>query len=168
MEVRKPLSPRQSRALQFIRDYIQLHGRSPSMAEVATHLEISPPAAHQLIVRLEQLGYIRKEAGVPRSLTPVNLDFDLERQSKGMVLLAFRNGPIEDLHAGSPCPKCAGKHEYSKITEEEMKLMMKTAVNRVFSLLKLRRENTDEYERLLRWAELQTKNWDAPELTLDF
>jgi hypothetical protein len=29
--------------------------------------------------------------------------FNLAREAKAIVVLAFRNGPIEDLHAGKPC-----------------------------------------------------------------
>ena len=34
---------------------------------------------------------------------------DLVREAKAIVAPAFRNGPIEDLHAGKPCTACEGK-----------------------------------------------------------
>ena len=33
----------------------------------------------------------------------MTLDPDLAEEAKALVALAFRNGPIEDLHAGKPC-----------------------------------------------------------------
>jgi hypothetical protein len=52
---------------------------------------------------------------------------DLVREAKAIVVLAFRNGPIEDLHAGKPCPACEGKAGYSRISDAEMKVIMKNA-----------------------------------------
>jgi hypothetical protein len=52
----------------------------------------------------------------------------LARETKAIVALAFRNGPIEDIHAGKLCPTCAGKPEYMHITQNEMKRIMQTAV----------------------------------------
>jgi len=54
---------------------------------------------------------------------------DLIREAKAIVVLAFRNGPIEDMHAGKTCPTCNGKAGYSRISDDEMKLIMKNAVN---------------------------------------
>ena len=58
---------------------------------------------------------------------------DLVREAKAIVALAFRNGPIEDLHAGKPCTACEGKAGYSRISDAEMKVIMKNAVNRIYS-----------------------------------
>ena len=44
----------------------------------------------------------------------------LAREAKAIVALAFRNGPIEDLHAGKPCSTCFGRTEYWHVTDEEM------------------------------------------------
>ena len=63
---------------------------------------------------------------------------DLVREAKAIVALAFRNGPIEDLHAGKPCTACEGKAGYSRISDAEMKVIMKNAVNRIYSLLLLK------------------------------
>ena len=55
----------------------------------------------------------------------MNLDHDLAMEAKAIVALAFRNGPIEDLHAGKPCAVCSGKPEVSHISDHEMKVLMK-------------------------------------------
>ena|ERR1700722_3736009 len=70
---------------------------------------------------------------------------DLIREAKAIVVLAFRNGPIEDLHTGNACPTCNGKTGYSRISDDEMKLIMKNAVNRVYSLLRLKVDDPDTY-----------------------
>jgi hypothetical protein len=49
----------------------------------------------------------------------MELDPDLAAEAKALVALAFRNGPIEDLHAGKPCPVCSGKSELSHISDDE-------------------------------------------------
>ena len=43
------------------------------------------------------------------------------REAKAIVALAFRNGPIENIHAGRPCPTCSGQAGYSRISDAEMK-----------------------------------------------
>jgi hypothetical protein len=58
----------------------------------------------------------------------MTLDPDLAVEAKALVALAFRNGPIEDLHAGKPCKVCSGNQEISHISDEEMKMIMKSAV----------------------------------------
>ncbi len=69
---------------------------------------------------------------------------DLIREAKAIVVLAFRNGPIEDVHAGKTCPTCNGKTGYSRISDDEMKLIMKNAVNRVYWLLRLKADDPHE------------------------
>jgi hypothetical protein len=59
----------------------------------------------------------------------MTLDPNLAMEAKALVALAFRNGPIEDLHAGRPCPACSGQPGISHITDEEMKGLMKSAVD---------------------------------------
>jgi hypothetical protein len=35
----------------------------------------------------------------------MTLEPELAQEAKALVVLAFRNGPSEDMHAGSPCPQ---------------------------------------------------------------
>ena len=88
---------------------------------------------------------------------------DLVREAKGIVALAFRNGPIEDLHAGQRCPTCDGNAEYSHITDAEMTVIMKNAVHHVYRLLKLKASDTAEYERQIAFGARYTANWGDPE-----
>lgn len=55
----------------------------------------------------------------------------MAREAKAIVALAFRNGPIEHVHAGRTCPTSTGHEGYSRITDDEMKAIMKNAVDRV-------------------------------------
>jgi Zn ribbon nucleic-acid-binding protein len=89
---------------------------------------------------------------------------EIAREAKAIVALAFRNGPIEQFHAGKPCPTCAGHDGFSRITEEQMALIMKNAVDHVYHLLLLKEEDPVEYERQVRFGEQYTANWDEPEI----
>ena len=89
---------------------------------------------------------------------------EIAREAKAIVALAFRNGPIEDLHAGRPCPMCAGQDGFSRITDDEMKLLMKHAVDHVYHLLLLREEDPVEYETKIQFGERYTAKWDEPQI----
>jgi hypothetical protein len=93
----------------------------------------------------------------------VEFDAELVREAKAIVALAFRNGPIEDLHAGMDCPRCSGEEGYSRITDAEMKTIMKKAVSQVFRLLWLRDNQPEEYQRQIRSGSAYTERWDDPE-----
>ena len=86
----------------------------------------------------------------------------LAREAKAIVALAFRNGPIEDIHTGPSCPTCTGQPGYSRITETEMKLIMKNAVDHVYALLLLKNEKPEEYESQIQLGQRYTAAWDEP------
>ena len=90
------------------------------------------------------------------------LDAELAKEAKAIVVLAFRNGPIEDVHAGKVCPVCNGSSEYSRITEVEMKAMMKSAVNAVYKLLWNRDHDSEAYRRSIEYGVRFTSRWDDP------
>jgi len=91
------------------------------------------------------------------------LDAELAKEAKAIVALAFRNGPIEDAHAGKVCPVCNGSSEYSRITEDEMKAMMKSAVNAVYKLLWNRSHDLEAYHKSIEYGVRFTSRWDDPE-----
>jgi hypothetical protein len=76
---------------------------------------------------------------------------------------AFRNGPIEDLHAGKPCPTCEGNADYSRISDAEMRVIMKNAVNQFYKLLRLKVEDPDPHAWEIVLGERYTAKWDEPE-----
>jgi hypothetical protein len=86
----------------------------------------------------------------------------LAREANAIVSLAFRNGPIEDVHAGKLCPTCEGQSGISRITDAEMKMIMKNAVDQVYALLCLKNENPAAYEKAIRFGELYTAKWNEP------
>src|ERR1051326_5909213 len=87
----------------------------------------------------------------------------IAREAKAIVALAFRNGPIEQVHAGQRCPTCAGRPGFSRITDDEMKAIMQNA-DRVYALLALKTEDPAEYERQIRFGDRYTAMWDDPKI----
>jgi hypothetical protein len=51
------------------------------------------------------------------------------------------------VHAGKTCPACSAAPEYSRITQDEMKAIMKSAVDHMYALLRLKDRDPDGYER---------------------
>ena len=94
----------------------------------------------------------------------ITLDPELVTEAKALVALAFRNGPIETLHAGKLCPTCSGSTEISHITDEQMKHLMKSAVNALYRLLWLREHDPRSYDEQLALGRRYTLHWDDPEL----
>jgi hypothetical protein len=97
---------------------------------------------------------------MPKRTMPSNPE--LAAEAKCIVALAFRNGPIEGVHAGKECPTCTGKSEYSHITQAEMKNIMKQAVDTVYKLLWLKQNDPEEYEATLKFGNRYTPFWDEP------
>jgi hypothetical protein len=94
----------------------------------------------------------------------ITLDPEIASEAKALVALAFRNGPIESLHAGRPCPTCSSTAGISHITDEEMKDLMKSAVSGLYRLLWLREYDPPSYEDQLALGRRYTLHWDDPEL----
>ncbi len=66
--------------------------------------------------------------------------------------------------AGIPGSPSQGKREYSRITQVEMKNIMMTAVNRVYTLQEMKESDPDFFKiMMLVWA-ATTSHWDEPEL----
>lgn len=89
-----------------------------------------------------------------------NLD-QLASEAKALVVLAFRNGPIDDLHTGLPCPTCAEDTRYSQISDSETKTSKKSAVNRVYTLPLRKSTNLAEFKALMRFGSLYSRQWDG-------
>ena len=91
-----------------------------------------------------------------------NIDKELDREAKAIVALAFRNGPIENLHAGKRCSTCDGKSGYSRITDAEMKTIMKNAVDHVYKFSLMKRADPLRYEKLIEYGNEVAHRWDDP------
>jgi hypothetical protein len=78
--------------------------------------------------------------------------------------LVFSQGPIEDLNAGRLCPTCSGQPEFSPNSEEEMKTIVKSAVDTLYRMLWLRSATPEKYQRTIAFGRHYTTHWDDPEL----
>lgn len=58
----------QGQYLAFIHAYQSLHRRPPAEADMQRHFGVTPPTVHQMVLKLEQLGLIRRTPGKPRSI----------------------------------------------------------------------------------------------------
>lgn len=70
--------------------------------------------------------------------------FMLRDEANAIVAMAFRNGPLEDLHAGK-WSELLLNPELSRITDDEMKTLMINACEHVAKLLELKESDPEEY-----------------------
>jgi repressor LexA len=61
-------TPRQGQFLAFIYYYIKIHGCSPAERDIQRYFRISAPAVHQMVVTLDNCGFIEREPGKARSI----------------------------------------------------------------------------------------------------
>ncbi len=61
-------TPKQGQYLAYIHQYTQLHGRAPAEHEIQAFFGVTPPTVHQMILKLEQLGFISRVPRQARSI----------------------------------------------------------------------------------------------------
>ncbi len=93
----------------------------------------------------------------------MTLDSDLAAEAKALVAIAFRNGPIDALYAGKPCPMCSGKAEVSHFSDAEMKAVMQSAVDTLYRLLWQRNYDPATYKEALAFGRRNTLQWNDPD-----
>jgi repressor LexA len=59
---------RQGQFLAFIYYYTKVNGRPPAEADMQRYFQVSPPSVHQMVVKLEERGYIARVPGQGRSI----------------------------------------------------------------------------------------------------
>jgi len=59
---------KQGQYLAFIYAYERLPGRPPAEADMQRHFGVTPPTVHQMVLKLEQLGLIKRTPGQARSI----------------------------------------------------------------------------------------------------
>jgi DNA-binding MarR family transcriptional regulator len=59
---------RQGQFLAFIHLYRKLHRQGPAELDMVQYFRVTPPSAHGMVVKLEQLGLVTREPGVARSV----------------------------------------------------------------------------------------------------
>jgi hypothetical protein len=94
----------------------------------------------------------------------MKLDPELAMGAKAIIALAFRNGPIEGLHVGILWAACGGRPEVSHISDDEMKAVMKSAVDALYRLLWRRDYEPAAYNEALAFGRRHPTHWDDPEL----
>lgn len=95
----------------------------------------------------------------PRLPLPPGGTFTHRDQANVMTLLAFRNGPIEDLHAGKYSALLENP-DMSRITDEEMKTIMIAASTKLAGLLALRDSDPEAFAQTLAANWRQVRNWE--------
>lgn len=75
--------------------------------------------------------------------------FSKRDEANSIVAFAFRNGMLEDLHAGEES-ELVQDQKYSRITQNEMKELMIEASEKIEQLLLKRESNYDEYMLMLK------------------
>src|SRR5574344_121848 len=76
---------------------------------------------------------------------------EIDRIAKAVTLYAFRNGPVEDLHAGKD----------SKLTDDDMKMLNKYMVNHIAYLLNLVNQNKwHELKEIIETYYPDAEKWD--------
>ena len=86
--------------------------------------------------------------------------FTLRDEANAIVAMAFRNGPIEDLHAGASS-ELLSNPELSRITDDEMKTLMINACEQVAKLLELKDTDPEAYYRqMLSYNRTYCRGWE--------
>ena len=62
------LSPKQGQYLAFIYYYTKLNKQAPAEADFQRYFLVSPPSVHNMIVKLDESGFISREPGQSRSI----------------------------------------------------------------------------------------------------
>ena len=76
-------------------------------------------------------------------------DFTFRDEANVLAAFAFRNGFLEGLHAGKPSPVLS-QPGYSRISDDEMRRLMIEASAKLAEMLRLKQEDTAQYEILIR------------------
>jgi hypothetical protein len=86
--------------------------------------------------------------------------FTIRDEANALTAFAFRNGFLEDLHAGQDSP-LLDDPGLSRITDEEMKRLMIEASEKLAEMLRLKRDNPIEYEILVRsYHRMYCRKWE--------
>lgn len=87
-------------------------------------------------------------------------NFTLRDEANSITACAFRNGFLEDLHAGKHS-KLLEKEDYSRITQEEMKKIMIETSAKIEQILRMKKEYPKKYEQFVKaYNILYCKGWD--------
>ncbi len=64
----KTFSDKQGQYLAFIYYYSKVMGRPPAEMDMQRYFQVSPPSVHDMLIRLEENGFIERTPGKGRSI----------------------------------------------------------------------------------------------------
>lgn len=59
---------KQGQYLAFIYNYTKINGRPPAEADMQRYFRVTPPTVHQMVLTLDNRGFISREPGKARSI----------------------------------------------------------------------------------------------------
>lgn len=59
---------KQGQYLAFIYNYTKINGQPPAEHEIQRYFGVTPPTTHQMILKLEELGFISRVPRQPRTI----------------------------------------------------------------------------------------------------
>lgn len=62
------ITDKQGQYLSYISSYMKINGRAPAEADIQKYFGVTPPTVHQMVVKLESLGLLKRTPGVGRSI----------------------------------------------------------------------------------------------------
>jgi hypothetical protein len=75
--------------------------------------------------------------------------FSIRDEANAIVAYAFRNTSLEILHAGKRL-ELLNDPSYSRITDDEMKILMIEACQKMESILRMKKDSRQQYENFIR------------------
>ncbi len=86
--------------------------------------------------------------------------FTIRDEANALTAFAFRNGPLENLHAGKASP-LTNDPTLSRFTDAEMKELMINASTKLAELLTLRERDRSQYLRVLQhYGVMYCRTWN--------
>lgn len=86
--------------------------------------------------------------------------FTVRDEANALTAYAFRNGPLEDLHAGKSSP-LTDDPSLSRITDAEMKKLMINASEHLAKMLALRDSEPEAYWRFVQtYGAMYCRSWN--------
>ncbi|MCX6926128.1 MAG: hypothetical protein NT154_23410 [Verrucomicrobia bacterium] len=83
----------------------------------------------------------------------------LRDEANALTAYAFRNGFLEDLHAGKTSPLLE-QPGYSRITDDEMKRLMIEASEKLARMLAFKKQSAAEYDQFIRkYQKIYCRTW---------
>ena len=64
----KTFTAKQGQYLAYIHLYMRLHRRPPAETDMQEYFRVTPPSVHQMVLTLEQAGFIKRQPRAARSI----------------------------------------------------------------------------------------------------